>query len=91
MKKTDLERLKAASLKNQMKQAPTPERFGRASGAVLDRRERRKLDQQRGLVPFAVKLDGELVKEVRALAEKRGADLGEVVAELLRKALSNSN
>lgn len=47
MKKTDLERLKAAHLKNQMKQAPMPERFGRGSGAVLDRRERRKLDQAR--------------------------------------------
>jgi hypothetical protein len=54
---------------------------------VLDRRERRRLDQARGLVPFAVKLDGELVKELRALAEARGAELGDVVAELLRKGL----
>jgi hypothetical protein len=87
MKKTDLERLKAANIRNQMKQAPLPERFGKGSGAVLDRRERRKLDQARGLVPFAVKLDGELVKEVRALAAARGVELGEVVAELLRKGL----
>ena len=87
MKRTDLERLKAAQIKNQMKQAPMPERFGKGSGAVLERRERRRLDQARGLVPFAVKLDGELVKEVRALAEARGAELGDVVAELLRKGL----
>lgn len=88
MKKTDMERLKAAHLKNQMKQAPVPERFGKGASAVLDRRERRKLDQARGLVPFAVKLDGELVKEIRTLAEERGADLGDVVTELLRKGLA---
>ena len=87
MKKTDLERLKAAHLKNQMKQAPVPERFGKGSGAALDRRERRRLDQARGLVPFAVKLEGELVNEIRALAQERGADLNDVVGELLRKGL----
>ncbi len=88
MKKTDLERLKAAHLKNQMKQAPVPERFGKGSAALLDRRERRKLDQARGLVPFAVKLDAELVNRIRALAAERGADLGDVVTELLRKGLA---
>jgi hypothetical protein len=88
MKKTDLERLKAAHLKNQMKQAPTPERFGKGSSALPDRRERRKLDQARGLVPFAVKLDGELVRQLRALAEERHADLNDVVAELLKKGLA---
>ena len=88
MKKTDLERLKAAHVKNQMKQAPTPERFGKGSAAVLDRRERRKLDQARGVVPFAVKLDGELVRQVRALAEERQADLNDVCADLLQKGLA---
>ena len=87
MKKTDLERLKAAHLKNRMKQAPVPERFGKGSGAALDRRERRRLDQERGLVPFAVKLDGELVKRLRALAEERQAELNDLVGELLRKGL----
>jgi hypothetical protein len=87
MKKTDLERLKAASIKNQMKQSPIPERFGAGSAAALDRRARRRLDQARGLVPFAVKLDAQLARRVRALAEERHADLGEVVSGLLRKAL----
>jgi Ribbon-helix-helix protein, copG family len=88
VKKTDMERLKAAHLKNQMKQSPIPERFGKGSNALLERRERRKLDQARGLVPFAVKLDAELVKELRALAEERRADVGELVTELLRKGLA---
>lgn len=88
MKRTDLERLKAAHLKNRMKQAPTPDRFGSGSGSVLDRREQRRLDQARGLVPFAVKLDADLVRQVRALAEERNAEIGEVVSELLRKGLA---
>ena len=88
MKRTDLERLKAAHLKNQMKQTATPERFGSGSGALLDRRERRRRDQARGLVPFAVKLDADLVRQVRALAEERNAEIGEVVSELLRKGLA---
>jgi hypothetical protein len=87
MKRTNLERLKAAQLKNQMNQAPTPDRFGKASSAVPDRRERRRLDQARGLVPFAVKLDGELVKRIRLLAEERQVDLNDLVGELLGKAL----
>jgi hypothetical protein len=87
MKKTDLERLKAAHLKNQMKQAPVPERFGKGSNAVLDKRERRRLDQARGLVPFAVKLESELVHQIRALAQERGTDLNELVGELLKKGL----
>lgn len=87
MKPTDLERLKAAHLKNQMKQAPTPERFGKGSNAVLDRRERRRLDQARGLVPFALKLDAELVKRIRSLAQERQVDLNDLVGELLGKAL----
>jgi len=87
MKPTDLERLKAAHLKNQMKQAATPDRFGKGSNAVLDRRERRRLDQARGLVPFALKLDAELVKRIRSLAQERQVDLNDLVGELLGKAL----
>ncbi|HSN42074.1 MAG TPA: hypothetical protein VLT92_18000, partial [Burkholderiales bacterium] len=57
------------------------------SARVLDRREQRKLDQSLGLVPFAVKLDGDLVKRVQALAQERQAGLNEIVAELLEKGL----
>ncbi|HXZ93496.1 MAG TPA: hypothetical protein VEG36_11525 [Burkholderiales bacterium] len=86
-KKTELERLKAASITDRMSKARTPDRFGKGSAAP-SRREQRRLDQAQGLVPFAVKLPAELVNRVRARAEARQAPLHEVVAELLEKGLS---
>jgi predicted transcriptional regulator len=38
-------------------------------------------------VPFAVKLNSELVKRLQALATERGTDLNTVVAEVLAKGL----
>jgi len=89
MKKTQLEKLQAARIVTEMKRTAPPDRYAQASGAALDRREQRKLDRERGLVPFAVKLDGELVKRIRALAEERQADLNDVVGELLKKSLGS--
>ena len=54
-----------------------------------DKREQRKIDQAKGLVPFALKLDGELVKQIQALAQERKTGLNEVVAELLKKGLES--
>jgi hypothetical protein len=88
-KKTDLERLKAAGIRNQMKQSPIPERF--ASGhKVLDRREQRELDRARGLVPFATKIPGDLASQLRTLAVERQVDLNDLVADLLKKGLSSN-
>ena len=87
MKKAGLEKKEAAKVSGQMKQAGTPGRFGKESAAVPDRREQRKIDQSLGLVPFAVKLNSELVKEIQALAQSRNASVNDVVAELLTKGL----
>ncbi|MHB1232381.1 MAG: hypothetical protein ACYCZQ_07370 [Burkholderiales bacterium] len=87
MKKTDLDKNKGLKISGKIKQAGTPARFGKETGVVADRREQRKLDQARGLVPFAVKLDGDLVKQVQALAQERQTALNEVVTELLEKGL----
>lgn len=87
MKRTDLEKNLALDLMRKMKQSGAPDRFGTAS-QVPDRKEQRKLDQARGLVPFAVKLNSELVKELQALAATRQTGLNELVDELLRKALA---
>lgn len=85
MKKTDLEKNKLLKTDSRMRGAVVPDRF--ASGPADDRRTRRKLDQAAGLVPFAVKLDGDLVKRIRALAQARGETVNEVVAGLLVKGL----
>jgi hypothetical protein len=62
--------------------------FGNAATAVVDRREQRKLDQAQGLVPFAVKLNSELVQQLQTLAKERGTDLNALVAEVLTKGLA---
>lgn len=85
MKKTDLEKNKGLKINAQLKHAGTPDRFG--AGAVPDRKEQRKLDQAAGLVPFAVKLNGELVKKLHEQVQARGIGMNELVAELLQKSL----
>jgi hypothetical protein len=47
----------------------------------------RERARAQGLLPFAVKLDGELVRRIHVLATERKAGLDEVVAELLEKGL----
>jgi hypothetical protein len=87
LKKTDMERLRAASITDRLQKTAPPARYGKES-AVLSRREQRKLDQAQGLVPFAVKLNSDLVKQIQARAQELGAPLNEVVAELLAKGLA---
>ena len=87
MKKTDLYRNQGTKISGQMKQQGVPGRFGNEAGAVRDRREQRKLEQSLGLVPFAVKLNGDLVRELHALAQSRNVGLNELVAELLEKGM----
>ncbi|MEO8165374.1 MAG: hypothetical protein ABI619_08255 [Betaproteobacteria bacterium] len=86
MKRTELAKSKGKKIERQLNQAPIPDRFGQ-DAVVPDRREQRKRDQALGLVPFAVKLDGELVKQLQTLAQHRAMNLNELTAELLRKGL----
>lgn len=88
MKKTDLYKNQGLKINSQMKQAGIPDRFGGAAGVTPDRREQRKLDQALGLVPFAVKLNNELVQQIHALAQTREMSVNELVAELLNKGLT---
>jgi hypothetical protein len=86
LKKTQLERLKAANLEDRLRKSAPPERY--AGGAhALSRKEQRERDRAQGLVPFAVKLNGELIKRVQARAQEKGVQLNEMVAELLEKGL----
>ena len=80
--------MKGLKVDEKIKNTATPGRFGKEAAEVPDRREQRKLDQAQGLVPFAVKLNGDLIKQIQALAQSEGKGLNEVVAELLRKGLS---
>jgi hypothetical protein len=87
MKKTDLEKNKALKLTHALKQTRS-ERFGKgATEAPLDRREQRKLDQAKGLVPFAAKLDGELVSALKERAATHPEGMTGLLDELLRRGL----
>ena len=69
--------------------APGASAFGGSDTTAIDRREQRKRDQALGLVPFAVKLNGDLVQQLQTLAKERELDLNQLVAELLTKGLAN--
>ncbi|XLZ69265.1 hypothetical protein ABT364_22440 [Massilia sp. SR12] len=87
MKKTDLAKNDAKKIMNKMAQGGPS--FGNAASAGVDKREQRKRDQALGLVPFAVKLNSDLVKRLQALATERGVDMNTLVAEVLVKGLDN--
>jgi hypothetical protein len=87
LKKADLEKSKGKKIDRQMNRPPTPGRFGQGAAVVVDRREQRKRDQALGLVPFAIKLDGDLVKQLHTLAQERETSLNELTTELLKKGL----
>ncbi|MDO8692939.1 MAG: hypothetical protein Q7J51_02480 [Sheuella sp.] len=86
MKKTDLYKKLGLKIDGKLKQAGTPDRF--AQGEVLDRKVQRKLDQAKGLIPFAVKIDAQLATELRTLAESRQMDMNTLVDELIRKGMT---
>ena len=87
MKKTDLEKLKGLRLKPQAGAPGAAGQFGKTPPAQPSRREQRDLDRAAGLVPFAVKLNEELVAKLHELAKDREGDLNEVVTELLTRGI----
>lgn len=90
MKKTDLEKNKALKLTHSLKQAHS-DRFGKgAEQAPANRREQRKLDQAKGLVPFACKLDSELVAALKERAAHHPEGMTGLLEELLRKGLTKA-
>ena len=88
MKKTELEKAKGLKISGNMKLNSIPDRFGKDAGALVDKREQRKRDQELGLIPYAVKLHGDLIKQIKALADAQDKSLNDVTAELLTKGLA---
>lgn len=88
MKKTDLEKNKGLKINGKMKLAGAPQHLVKDT-VEIDRREQRKLDQALGLVPFAIKLNDDLVKQLQTLAQERQIGLNELTAELLKKGMAS--
>lgn len=87
MKKTGMAKSDAKKLMGKLV-APGSNGFGQGEAVAVDRREQRKRDQALGLVPFAVKLNSDLVLQLQAQAKQRGIDLNEAVADILAKGLA---
>lgn len=87
MKPADLQKLKGKTIAARHGSGPATDRFGKGAVEVVDRKEQRRRDQEAGLVPFAVKLHQDLVKEIQARAQSAGTGLNEVTEELIRKGL----
>ena len=88
MKKSDLDKMMGLKIGGKMKSAATPPRFGQEAGPAIDKREQRRLDSAAGLVPFACKLPGELVKQLAERAGEHSGGINGLVTELLRKGLA---
>ena len=88
MKRTELEKAKGQKLSGNMKLNSIPDRFGKDAGALVDKREQRKRDQELGLIPYAVKLHGDLINQIKALAETQDKSLNDITAELLARGLA---
>lgn len=82
MNKFQLEQTKAFKLANDLKQGGRAN-IGGTAAPKTDRREQRKQDQAKGLVPFACKLDEKLVRQLKERAESHEGGMTEVLAELL--------
>lgn len=85
MKKPELEKLKGKKIS--VGGPAGADRYGKGSAEPMDRREQRERDRELGLVPFACKLHGDMVREIHALAQARNLSLNELTAELLKKGL----
>ena len=85
MKKADLEKMMGKKVAGGG--GGTGGRYGSGATEPGDKRAQRDRDREAGLIPFACKLQGDLVREIHAAAEAKGVGLNELTAELLRKGL----
>lgn len=86
MKKADLEKQKGKKIGGGGFGGAV-DRFGKGSTVPMDKRAQREQDREMGLVPFAVKLHTDLVKEIHGLAQSKGVGLNEITTELVKKGL----
>jgi hypothetical protein len=84
-KKTELEKRAGLKLRNESRQPAAPR--GDVGPSPGDRRAQRARDRAAGLVPFAVKLPGDLVAQLQSRARQQPLPFAEWVAQLLRQAL----
>lgn len=85
MKKTELEKRKGLKIANALRQSG----YRPDTAVAGDRRAQRERDRAAGLVPFAVKLPGDLLQQVHELCRQSQQPLNELVEHLLRSGLKD--
>jgi hypothetical protein len=80
MKLTDLHKNKGLKINNGIKPHGVA---GLQAAPAVDKREQRRLDAARGLVPFACKLPLALTNQLRDTAAQRGQEMNDLVEALL--------
>jgi len=88
MKKSDLDKNLGLKIGGKIKAAGVPDRFAQGAAGALQKRERRNRDTAAGLVPFACKLPGSLVRRLHERAASHEGGVNGLVAELLAKTLA---
>ena len=88
MKLTDLHKNQGLKIDGDTRRGGLSDRYGKGAAVMTDRKEQRKLDAAAGLVPFACKLHGDLVKELQARALAADTSLNEAVADVIKKGLA---
>ena len=89
MKRTDLEKSLGSKINRKIERNSETDPFNKNTAKPLDKREQRKLDQAQGLVPFAVKINSNLVQKIQDIAKEESKGVNEVTAELLQKGLES--
>jgi hypothetical protein len=89
MKKFDLEKNKALKLANDLKHSTAGRFGGAATQGAPDRRAQRKLDQELGLVPFACKLNADLVEQLKERAATHPEGMTGLLTEVLQRGLAS--
>ncbi|WP_206002236.1 hypothetical protein [Paraburkholderia antibiotica] len=87
MKKGDCEKHRAAR-PNSLKLESSERVDKRCTTTALDRREQRKVDQAKGLVPFACKLDREIVERPEERSTENWVGLTGLLTDIIPPALS---
>ena len=89
MKRTGLEKSLGSKINSKIERNSESDPFAKDGVKPLDKREQRKLDQAQGLVPFAVKINIDLVQKIQDIAKEESKSVNEVVTELLQKGLES--
>lgn len=89
MKRTDMEKTLGSKINGKIESKSESGPFSKDGVKPIDKREQRKLDQAKGLVPFAVKININIVEQIQEIAKEQQISVSEVVTELLQNGLVN--